>query len=249
MARSSSRSNIFWYGLIASTTTAVVAAAVARYYYKNSKGSPKSKSPPPSVSAATTDKDGLILQRFEQCVTHIKPKISSFAQQIQLELYAWYKQATLGDCFGEAPSKFNLVATAKYNAWNQLKGMERTAAMQLYIDKCVLLEFTGEMMADDTLGDLEGEAVMEIEGLGIRQSTLAGNPESEAADKLHDTKFPLHQAARDHDLEKLKTLLETSSHDPNSLDDSGQTALHLAADRGHPDCIELLVRGGFAPGW
>lgn len=55
---------------------------------------------------------------------------------------------------------------------------------------------------------------------------------------LHDT--PLHDAARDMNKEKVKTLLANKA-DPNSTNDSGWTPLHWAAMSGDNDIIALLV--------
>ncbi len=51
-----------------------------------------------------------------------------------LQLYALYKQATVGDVGGKRPGGFDLVGQAKYDAWTKLKGVAREAAMQRYID-------------------------------------------------------------------------------------------------------------------
>ena len=55
--------------------------------------------------------------------------------------------------------------------------LERTAAMQLYIDKAILIEFTREIQqdADDGAG-MMGDAIMDMNGLGMRPSTLAQCP-------------------------------------------------------------------------
>lgn len=54
------------------------------------------------------------------------------SQQDKLKLYAWYKQAKEGDAHGERPDDF--VGGLKYDAWAKLKGMDKAAAMQAYID-------------------------------------------------------------------------------------------------------------------
>ena len=182
----------------------------------------------------------------------MKSKIGNLPQSVQLELYGWYKQATLGNCDDlqqPAPAAYNLVAKAKHQAWNQLQGMPRTAAMQMYIDKAVLIEFTNEIQSDNLTDDLEGEAVMDIEGFGIRQSTLMGGvvfEEEVHSNEEYGNHYPLHYAARENQLQDLKELLQTTAYDnnPDTLDPSGQTALHLAADRGHVESIKLLLKAG-----
>jgi len=52
----------------------------------------------------------------------------------KLKLYAFYKQATVGDIEGECPSLLNMIERAKWNAWNAIKGWSKEKAMQAYID-------------------------------------------------------------------------------------------------------------------
>jgi len=53
---------------------------------------------------------------------------------VLLELYGLYKQATQGDVAGDAPGLFDFVAKAKYEAWSARKGMSQDAAAQAYVD-------------------------------------------------------------------------------------------------------------------
>lgn len=51
-----------------------------------------------------------------------------------LKLYAYYKQATLGDVSGKRPGLIDFTGRAKYDAWAGIKGTSGNAAMQAYID-------------------------------------------------------------------------------------------------------------------
>ncbi len=51
-----------------------------------------------------------------------------------LKLYALYKQASAGDAQGERPGFSDMVGRAKWDAWNDIKGMSGDDAMQQYID-------------------------------------------------------------------------------------------------------------------
>ncbi len=51
-----------------------------------------------------------------------------------LKLYAFYKQATVGDIAGSRPGFTDMVGRAKYDAWAKLKGTTKQSAMQSYID-------------------------------------------------------------------------------------------------------------------
>jgi diazepam-binding inhibitor (GABA receptor modulating acyl-CoA-binding protein) len=52
-----------------------------------------------------------------------------------LKLYSLFKQATEGDVNIEKPSNmFDFKGIAKFNAWDELKGISKEDAMQKYID-------------------------------------------------------------------------------------------------------------------
>jgi len=50
-----------------------------------------------------------------------------------LELYSFYKQATEGDVAGGKPGAFDFKARAKYEAREARKGMKREVAMKAYV--------------------------------------------------------------------------------------------------------------------
>ena len=54
--------------------------------------------------------------------------------QTMLQLYALYKQATIGNVNSSRPSQFDFVGRAKWDAWEKLKGTSTQEAMQMYID-------------------------------------------------------------------------------------------------------------------
>ncbi len=51
-----------------------------------------------------------------------------------LQLYAFYKQATVGDVQGKRPGLSDFAGRAKYDAWTKTQGLSKDAAMQSYID-------------------------------------------------------------------------------------------------------------------
>lgn len=51
-----------------------------------------------------------------------------------LQLYATFKQATVGDASGaKKPGRFDLVGKAKYEAWSRLSGTSADEAKQRYV--------------------------------------------------------------------------------------------------------------------
>ncbi|MFO8141235.1 MAG: acyl-CoA-binding protein [Marinobacter sp.] len=75
--------------------------------------------------------------RFDEAVNYIQSAEGDFkpSNEMKLEFYALYKQATEGDVSGKRPGMMDFVGRAKYDAWEKLKGTSRDDAMQTYIDK------------------------------------------------------------------------------------------------------------------
>jgi acyl-CoA-binding protein len=51
-----------------------------------------------------------------------------------LQMYALYKQATVGDVEGKRPGFTDPVGKAKYDAWDKIKGMSAEDAKVAYAD-------------------------------------------------------------------------------------------------------------------
>ncbi len=72
-------------------------------------------------------------ENFEKAVADSKLLPSKPDNEILLQLYSLYKQATEGDINIDPPGMFDFVAKAKYDAWTKLKGVNADDAMQQYI--------------------------------------------------------------------------------------------------------------------
>ena len=72
--------------------------------------------------------------RFEQASKDIQALPERPDNETLLRLYAFYKQGAEGDVSGPKPGFFDFVGTAKYEAWDKLKGTKPEDAMQKYID-------------------------------------------------------------------------------------------------------------------
>lgn len=75
------------------------------------------------------------LQRqFEEAVVNSKTLSEKPSNEVLLQLYSLYKQATAGDVNTEPPSNpFDFVNKAKHDAWTSLKGTSKEDAMQEYV--------------------------------------------------------------------------------------------------------------------
>ena len=71
---------------------------------------------------------------FEQAIAASKSLASRPDNDTLLQLYALFKQGSSGDVSGDKPGFFDFVATAKYEAWEKIKGLSSDDAMQQYID-------------------------------------------------------------------------------------------------------------------
>ena len=74
-------------------------------------------------------------QQFEQAAATSKFLSEKPSNEVLLQLYSLYKQATTGDVNTEPPSNpFDFVNKAKHDAWIELKGKSKETAMQEYVD-------------------------------------------------------------------------------------------------------------------
>ena len=75
---------------------------------------------------------------FEEAAKKIKelPKevTDTFSDEKKLEIYSLYKQATCGDCNIPQPGITEVVAKAKWDAWNASKGISQDEAKEKYIE-------------------------------------------------------------------------------------------------------------------
>lgn len=76
----------------------------------------------------------MISEAFEQAVKNSKTLKSKPSNDVLLQLYSLYKQATEGDVQGERPSGFDFKGQAKYDAWEALKGKSKDDAANEYIE-------------------------------------------------------------------------------------------------------------------
>lgn len=75
-----------------------------------------------------------INSRFEQASVAAKSLPEKPDNDTLLQLYAFYKQGSVGDVSGDKPGLFDFVGAAKYDAWEKVKGLSQDDAMKQYID-------------------------------------------------------------------------------------------------------------------
>ncbi|XP_026753574.1 acyl-CoA-binding protein homolog [Galleria mellonella] len=74
--------------------------------------------------------------QFDQAATNVKKLKSLPSDKDLLELYALYKQATVGDADpSNKPGMLDLKGKAKFEAWTSKKGTSKEDAQKAYIAK------------------------------------------------------------------------------------------------------------------
>lgn len=72
--------------------------------------------------------------RFEEAARESQTLSERPDNNTMLQLYALYKQATVGNVNTSRPGQFDFVGRAKWDSWEKLKGTSTQEAMQQYID-------------------------------------------------------------------------------------------------------------------
>src|SRR4051794_29317486 len=70
---------------------------------------------------------------FAEAQSHVKQLPRTPSNDELLELYALYKQGTVGDVQGSRPGMLDFKGRAKFDAWAGRKGMSKDAAMSAYV--------------------------------------------------------------------------------------------------------------------
>jgi diazepam-binding inhibitor (GABA receptor modulating acyl-CoA-binding protein) len=71
---------------------------------------------------------------FAAAQVRVKQLTKAPSTEELLELYALYKQGSMGDIQGSRPGMLDFKGRAKYDAWASRKGTTKEKAMQTYVD-------------------------------------------------------------------------------------------------------------------
>ncbi|WP_394845519.1 acyl-CoA-binding protein [Pendulispora brunnea] len=72
-------------------------------------------------------------ERFREAQDRVKKLPSAPSNDTLLELYALYKQSTIGDVQGARPGMMDFKGRAKFDAWAARKGTPKDKAMESYV--------------------------------------------------------------------------------------------------------------------
>lgn len=74
-----------------------------------------------------------IKESFNKAVKIVNQMKQQPANEEKLNLYKYYKQATIGDINIPQPGFLDFTGKTKWNAWNSVKGTTSENAMKMYI--------------------------------------------------------------------------------------------------------------------
>lgn len=77
---------------------------------------------------------------FEAAQAHVKKLKKTPGAPELLELYALFKQGSLGDAQGKRPGMLDVRGRAKFDAWSAKKGMSAASAQEAYVKLVKTLE-------------------------------------------------------------------------------------------------------------
>lgn len=72
-------------------------------------------------------------KQFLNAANQIKESNLKLENDVMLKLYGYYKQGIMGDCNIECPAFWQVKEKAKWEAWEQHRGMKKTHSMKKYI--------------------------------------------------------------------------------------------------------------------
>ena len=79
------------------------------------------------------------MSSFEEVVEALKspdlaPQVEALPNEKKLEVYALFKQATVGDVNTERPGMMDFKGKSKWDAWKSKEGLSQDDAKQAYVE-------------------------------------------------------------------------------------------------------------------
>ncbi|GMH32391.1 hypothetical protein BSKO_00225 [Bryopsis sp. KO-2023] len=161
-----------------------------------------------------------------------------FQPDTLLQLYGFYKQATVGPCPLSKPYIWQREALAKWHVWQVLGDMSKSEAQGEYVE---LLSACRPDWQDWTQESGGGPAAGPVFSRPVEEGT-----EPAGQSGTNDNQMGLCGLAMRGDTEGVSQLIENAEN-LNQLDEEGRTGLHWAADRAHVEIVNLLLEAGLDP--
>ncbi|CAM9427000.1 unnamed protein product, partial [Phaeothamnion confervicola] len=184
------------------------------------------------------------------------PKLSN---EQRLRVYAFYKQATLGDCLIQRPSVLDIVGRAKWDAWQRVHGLPELEAKMAYITTEIKPDWLktlqsmpprgsagsdSEGSSSDGHGGDKGRGRGDGGGAGLSFSVAVSTMALEDGEDTSkwDSCEALFEAASFGDCARVEALAAAGMA-VNGRDPEGRAPLHFACDRRHEAARALLRLG------
>jgi hypothetical protein len=152
---------------------------------------------------------------------------------------------------------WNVIEKAKHSTWARIRGMSKNAAMLHYTQAVQQLKTGGSATTtsrDDSTEILLDEDMMMVEGaeglMGNTNPSSMANNEEDNGDgyKYQGQELTLAQqvlrTASQNNVTMRAVQLEQNPELANHRDKDGQSALHLTAEKGAAQALELLLQAG-----
>ncbi|CAL4107183.1 unnamed protein product, partial [Meganyctiphanes norvegica] len=81
-------------------------------------------------------------ENFDKAAEEVKKLTKQPTDEEMLEIYALFKQASVGDINTDRPGMLDFKGKAKWDAWEKKKSMTKDAAMEAYVAKVEALKAT-----------------------------------------------------------------------------------------------------------
>lgn len=172
---------------------------------------------------------------------------------LQLKLYGYFKQASVGQCDRPKPPIYDLKGRKKWYAWSEMGSMSKVEAMAAYVNlvSSVHPDFGTEKSGWVTVSTFANDE----RPLADNEKTISDWVKDGDLDmvkrftgdvNVNDTMgmAPIHWASDRGDVDVLKYLVEERSAGVDFQDGTGQTALHYAVSCSHEHVCRYLIGKG-----
>jgi acyl-CoA-binding protein len=182
-------------------------------------------------------------EEFETAVATISRGELNLSNEQQLKMYGLFKQSRCGVCDTSEPSMIDMVGHAKWMAWKAVGAISSAQAMDDYVKAVEKIEMMGAV--GDIIGQPPAARPSGGGGVGRSVSMMQAPDANSAHEQEWNDEEQLFKFASNGNVQKLQEILASGGAQfLNKQDDMSQTALHLAADRGHVDAVTTLLSHG-----
>lgn len=179
--------------------------------------------------------DDSLTRQFKKAADHLAIKLlpGGVDDSKLLVLYGYYKQAFEGECNVAKPSFFDFKGKAKWEAWKKLGNLPKHEAKRKYLETIQSLDPSFNI----------SEEAKEKE-YWVKVSTMSKNEENNGNNDV--TLVDLIKEGNITEVGNSMDMYEPHvlKNVVDELDEGGLGSIHWAADSGHINIIELLLKNG-----